>query len=141
MSAIDNICVKNIITILKEIMHKVTIITATTGSDYLKDNIRSVQAQTHKDVQHLLVVDGKEHLDKVKNILNKVDTNNNQVNLLSNLGAANLSKDIPQYQIDFNTYNNIESSYNNSIFDIKKMRYPTLGFYLGFRNNDYISTY
>ena len=57
-------------------MHKVTIITATTGSDYLKDNIRSVQAQTHKDVQHLLVVDGKEHLDKVKNILNKVDTNN-----------------------------------------------------------------
>ena len=72
---------------------------------------------------------------------NKVDTNNNQVNLLSNLGVSNLSKDIPQYQIDFNTYNTIESAYSNndSIFDVKKMRYPTLGFYLGFRNNDYIS--
>ena len=82
------------------------------------------------------------YIDTTSQGWNKVDTNNNQVNLLVNLGTANLSKDIPQYQIDFNTFNNIESTFNNdNIFDIKKMRYPTLGFYLGFRNNDYISTY
>jgi glycosyltransferase involved in cell wall biosynthesis len=57
-------------------MSKVTIITATTGSNYLKENIKSVQKQTYEDVQHLLVVDGKEHLDKVMNILNEIDAPN-----------------------------------------------------------------
>lgn len=80
------------------------------------------------------------YIDATSQGWNKVDSNNNQVNLLSNLGVSNLSKDIPQYQMDFNTYGNIQTAYNNdNIFDIKKMRYPTLGFYLGFRNNDYIS--
>jgi len=54
-------------------MSKVTIITATTGSEYLRQNIRSVQAQTHNDVQHLVVVDGEEHLDKVATILGEED--------------------------------------------------------------------
>ena len=57
-------------------MTNVTIITATTGSNYLKENIKSVQKQTYKDVQHLLVVDGKEHLNKVMDILNKIDITN-----------------------------------------------------------------
>ena len=46
-------------------MSKVTIVTATTGSNYLAQNLKSVQEQTYEDVQHLVVVDGKEHLDKV----------------------------------------------------------------------------
>jgi glycosyltransferase involved in cell wall biosynthesis len=46
-------------------MSKVTIITATTGSNYLTKNILSVQAQTYHDVQHLVVVDGEDHVFKV----------------------------------------------------------------------------
>ena len=46
-------------------MSKVTIITATTGSNYLTKNILSVQAQTYPDVQHLVVVDGEDHVFKV----------------------------------------------------------------------------
>lgn len=40
-------------------MTKVTIITATTGSDYLKNNLESVANQTYKNIQHLVVVDGE----------------------------------------------------------------------------------
>lgn len=36
----------------------VTVITATTGSIFLRQNISSVQAQTHSNIQHLVVVDG-----------------------------------------------------------------------------------
>jgi hypothetical protein len=54
-------------------MSEVTIITATTGSNYLHDNIKSVQLQTHKDVQHLIVVDGEEHFEKVAAILAEHD--------------------------------------------------------------------
>ena len=50
-------------------MTKVTIITATTGSDYLKKNLESVASQTYKNIQHLVVVDGEQHLDKVAQIL------------------------------------------------------------------------
>lgn len=42
-------------------MSKVTIVTATTGRQSLKRCIESVKAQTHKDIQHLIVVDGKEN--------------------------------------------------------------------------------
>ncbi len=48
-------------------MSKVTVITATTGSDYLAKNIESVAKQTYKDVQHLIVVDGEHHYSKAKN--------------------------------------------------------------------------
>jgi hypothetical protein len=44
---------------------KVTVITATVGNPLLGHNLRSVANQTHKDVQHLLVVDGEEHWQKV----------------------------------------------------------------------------
>lgn len=54
-------------------MNKVTIITATTGSKYLKDNLISVQSQTYKNIQHLVVVDGQHHLKKAKKYLTDND--------------------------------------------------------------------
>lgn len=54
-------------------MSKVTVITATVGNPLLEKNIRSVMAQTHRPVQHLLVVDGPEHNYKVKNAINNID--------------------------------------------------------------------
>ena len=47
-------------------MTKVTIITATVGSKFLKQNIDSVENQTYKNIQHYLVVDGAEHESKVR---------------------------------------------------------------------------
>jgi glycosyltransferase involved in cell wall biosynthesis len=44
----------------------VTIITATTGSDYLAKNIQSVKEQSYTNIQHLVVVDGHERLDNAK---------------------------------------------------------------------------
>ena len=43
----------------------VTIITATTCTDYLRQNLNSVINQTYPNIQHLIVVDGKHHLDKL----------------------------------------------------------------------------
>jgi glycosyltransferase involved in cell wall biosynthesis len=43
----------------------VTIITATTCTPYLRQNINSVLAQTYPNVQHLVVIDGKHHHDKL----------------------------------------------------------------------------
>lgn len=43
----------------------VTIVTATTCTPYLRQNLNSVLAQTYNNVQHLVVVDGKHHLDKL----------------------------------------------------------------------------
>lgn len=48
----------------------VTVITATTGADYLAKNIESVLSQTYDNVQHLVVVDGVHHKNKVDVILN-----------------------------------------------------------------------
>jgi glycosyltransferase involved in cell wall biosynthesis len=42
----------------------VTIVTATTCTDYLKQNLNSVINQTYDNIQHLIVVDGR-HLDKL----------------------------------------------------------------------------
>jgi len=44
----------------------VTVITATTGSDYLAKNIQSVKEQSYTNIQHLVVVDGHERLDNAK---------------------------------------------------------------------------
>lgn len=44
----------------------VTIITATTGTKYLEQNIASVASQTYKNIQHLVVIDGKHHHKKAK---------------------------------------------------------------------------
>ena len=43
----------------------VTIVTATTCTDYLKQNLNSVINQTYDNIQHLVVVDGKHHLNKL----------------------------------------------------------------------------
>jgi glycosyltransferase involved in cell wall biosynthesis len=43
---------------------KVTVITPTTGSDYLKQNANSVAKQTYENVEHLIVIDGTEFADK-----------------------------------------------------------------------------
>ena len=50
---------------------KVTIITPTTGNPILKRNIESVANQSYKNIQHLIVIDGPEHLDKVTDIFSK----------------------------------------------------------------------
>jgi hypothetical protein len=44
---------------------KVTVITPTTGSDYLKENRKSVAAQTYDNVEHLIVIDGENFAGKV----------------------------------------------------------------------------
>ena len=43
------------------IERSVTVITPTVGSSKLKDAILSVQSQTYKNIEHLVVVDGTEH--------------------------------------------------------------------------------
>lgn len=55
----------------------VTVVTATTGSKYLKQCIESVQDQTYKNIQHLIFVDGIEHKEKFDNIFETVSLKNN----------------------------------------------------------------
>jgi glycosyltransferase involved in cell wall biosynthesis len=43
----------------------VTIVTATTCSDYIRQNLNSVINQTYDNIQHLVVVDGQHHLNKL----------------------------------------------------------------------------
>jgi hypothetical protein len=52
---------------------KVTVITATVGNPLLPHTLRSIANQTHKDVQHLLVVDGQEHWQKVSDIYHDLE--------------------------------------------------------------------
>lgn len=59
---------------MKEI---VTIVTPTTGTKYLKQNIESVQKQSYDHIQHLIFIDGKEHLNKVADIIKSIDVKNN----------------------------------------------------------------
>lgn len=55
----------------------VTIVTPTTGTKYLKQNIESVQKQSYNHIQHLIFIDGKEHLNKVSDIVKSIDLKNN----------------------------------------------------------------
>lgn len=48
---------------------KVSIITPTTGNPFLKECIESVRAQTYKNVEHIVVVDGRVRWDKTDQIL------------------------------------------------------------------------
>ena len=48
---------------------KTSIITATTGSPYLAQTIESVQQQTYSNIEHIVVVDGPEHVQKVQEII------------------------------------------------------------------------
>ncbi len=48
---------------------KVSIITPTTGNSYLAECIESVRAQTYENIEHIIVVDGKERWEKAGEIL------------------------------------------------------------------------
>lgn len=48
---------------------KVSVITATIGKPQLANCIKSVREQTYKNIEHIVVVDGKEHWDKAKDVL------------------------------------------------------------------------
>jgi glycosyltransferase involved in cell wall biosynthesis len=49
---------------------RVTIITPTTGSNYLDINLKSVSEQTYDNIEHLVVVDGPAFWDKANSVLN-----------------------------------------------------------------------
>ena len=48
---------------------KVSVITATTGNPFLAECIESVRAQTYKDVEHIVVVDGEERWENTRRLL------------------------------------------------------------------------
>jgi hypothetical protein len=48
---------------------KVSIITPTTGNRFLSECIQSVRAQTYKDVEHIVVVDGRERWENAQAVL------------------------------------------------------------------------
>jgi hypothetical protein len=48
---------------------KVSVITPTTGNSYLAECIESVRAQTYNNIEHIVVVDGKERWEKAEEIL------------------------------------------------------------------------
>jgi hypothetical protein len=52
----------------------VTVITATIGTEYLKQAVESVNNQTYPNIQHLIVIDGKEHVSKVEKSTDSGDT-------------------------------------------------------------------
>ena len=49
--------------------------------------------------------------------------------------TVSLVKDIASFEIDFSTYNYLVNPVDNGILNIKKMQYPPLGFYIGYRPN------
>jgi len=51
----------------------VTVITATTGDSRLIRSIESIQKQTYVNLEHMIVVDGQEHREKVDNILRNIE--------------------------------------------------------------------
>lgn len=65
---------------------KVTIITPTTGSHYLKKNLESVTAQTYDNVEHLVVIDGPEFASKVSS--NRTISNATYMQLPHNTGHS-----------------------------------------------------
>ena len=63
---------------------KVSIITATIGKPQLANCIESVRNQTYKNIEHIVVIDGKEHWNNADEILTAVEfpANNPQENLI-----------------------------------------------------------
>lgn len=49
----------------------VTVITATTGNEFLEDNLKSVADQTYPNVQHLVFIDGEENMPKCHRMIQK----------------------------------------------------------------------
>ena len=52
---------------------KVSIITPTIGNPLLTECIKSVRGQTYKNIEHIVVVDGRERWNKAEQILNAVE--------------------------------------------------------------------
>jgi len=52
----------------------VTIVSAVTGNAFMGQAIESVQRQTYTDIEHLIVIDGKEREEKARAILANIDT-------------------------------------------------------------------
>ena len=48
---------------------KVSVITPTTGNQFLAESINSVRNQTYKDVEHIIVVDGRDRFENAQPIL------------------------------------------------------------------------
>ena len=48
---------------------RVSVITPTTGSSYLAECIESVRSQTYKNIEHIVVVDGKDRWEKADEVL------------------------------------------------------------------------
>lgn len=49
---------------------KVAVVTPTIGTKYLEQNLLSVSKQTYKNLKHVVVIDGPQYADKVKDIGN-----------------------------------------------------------------------
>jgi glycosyltransferase involved in cell wall biosynthesis len=64
---------------------KVAVITPTVGTDYLEKNLESVFKQTYKNLNHIVVCDGPQYEDKVRNITKKFKLN--PILLPENTGA------------------------------------------------------
>lgn len=60
----------------------VTIVTPTTGTKYLRQNIESVQKQTYQQIQHLIFIDGKDHLNKVSDIIKSIPNLKNNIDII-----------------------------------------------------------
>jgi hypothetical protein len=48
---------------------------------------------------------------------------------------TSLYKDIPEYEIDFNTSKNLENPVKDGIINVKKIEYPSIGYYMGYKPN------
>jgi hypothetical protein len=51
------------------------------------------------------------------------------------LYIPSLDKDIPEYEIDFNTNKTLENPVKDGLIDIKNLEYPSVGYYMGYRHN------
>ena len=52
------------------------------------------------------------------------------------------ANDIPDFEINFNTYRlSSINPYSGNVFNIGNLNYPTLGYYLGYRQENYISQF
>ena len=107
---------------------------ATAGIDYYyywvdpaggANTWKSVDATSGETHNRLANLTSKTFLRQYKFL--SLDNYNNPYHTVS------LVKDIASFEIDFSTYNQLLNPVDNGILNIKKMQYPSLGFYIGFR--------
>lgn len=59
----------------------VTIVSAVTGSPLMRQGIESVQKQTYADIEHLIVIDGREREAQAKTILSEIDLSRHKTHI------------------------------------------------------------